>query len=163
MADVAPFEAFVQPGLTIAPLAVPHRYSLRGEAAALVPVVAVPLPTRIGELAEGAGGQALMLGPDEWLYLGAIAGDCAGAAASIVDISDRHLAFMVTGVQAPDVLMSGCPRDLDAIAPGRGTRTIYETVEIVLIKHADDRFHIEVWRSFAPWLHAALVQAARDF
>ena len=58
---------------------------------------------------------------------------------------------------AAEILMSGCPLDLERMAVGRGTRTIYETVEIVVIKRGAARFHIEVWRSFAPWLRAALV------
>ena len=55
--------------------------------------------------------------------------------------------------------MSGCPLDLERMAVGRGTRTIYEAVEIVVIKCAPDAFRVEVWRSFAPWLWAALAQA----
>jgi sarcosine oxidase, subunit gamma len=159
MADQAPF---VHGGLTIAPLSVPLRYSLRGDALTLAPFVTVPLPTRIGDFAQDAAGRALMLGPDEWHYIGEIASGSAGVPVSIVDIGDRQLPFELTGPQAAQVLMSGCPLDLDAMPPGRGARTIYETVEIVLIKHATDRFHVEVWRSFAPWLHAALVQAAKD-
>jgi sarcosine oxidase, subunit gamma len=56
--------------------------------------------------------------------------------------------------------MSGCPQDLDLFAVGKASRTIYETVEIILIREAKDRFHVEVWRSFAPWLWTALTEAA---
>ena len=57
-------------------------------------------------------------------------------------------------------MMSGCPLDLERMAVGRGARTIFETVEIVVMKRGAEKFHIEVWRSFAPWLWAALVAAA---
>ena len=63
---------------------------------------------------------------------------------------------------AAEILMSGCPLDLERMAVGRGTRTIYETVEIVVIKRGAARFHVEVWRSFVPWLWAALVAVAGE-
>jgi sarcosine oxidase subunit gamma len=56
--------------------------------------------------------------------------------------------------------MSGCPLDLDRFVVGRATRTIYETVEIILIRETEDRFHVEVWRSFASWLWTALTTTA---
>ena len=49
---------------------------------------------------------------------------------------------------------------LELFAVGKASRTIYETVEIILTREAGDRFHIEVWRSFAPWLWTALTTAA---
>jgi sarcosine oxidase subunit gamma len=38
---------------------------------------------------------------------------------------------------------------------------MYETVEIILIRDAEDRFHVEVWRSFSAWLWMAMAMAAR--
>ena len=100
-----------------------------------------------------------MLGPDEWLLIGAIDGDGAGQPVSIVEVSNRHVGLDVTGPRAAELLMSGCPLDLERMAVGRGTRTIYETVEIIVIKRDPETFRVEVWRSFAPWLWAALGQA----
>ncbi|MFM9977117.1 MAG: sarcosine oxidase subunit gamma [Sphingomonadaceae bacterium] len=160
--DVIAAEPFIGAGVTIALLPQRRRFALRGVASDLEAFVPGPLPGRIGDIAIGADGSALMLGPDEWLYLGDVAHSGSGAPVGIVDISDRQGAFALAGPRAAEVLMSGCPLDLDRLAPGRGTRTIYETVEIVVMKHAADRFEVEVWRSFAPWLHEALVQAARD-
>jgi sarcosine oxidase subunit gamma len=57
--------------------------------------------------------------------------------------------------------MSGCPLDLSQFAVGRVARTMYETVEIILIRDAEDRFHVEVWRSFSAWLWMAMTMAAR--
>ena len=119
----------------------------------------VLLPTLIGDVAEQDGDLAIMLGPDEWLLIGPIGGDGAGQPVSITEVSDRQVGFDVTGPRTAELLMSGCPLDLERMAVGRGTRTIYETVEIVVMKRAADAFRVEVWRSFAPWLWAALAQA----
>jgi len=58
-------------------------------------------------------------------------------------------------------LMSGCPLDLNKFAVGQVTRTIYETVEVIIIREAEDRFHVELWRSFAAWFWIAMTTAAR--
>ena len=39
---------------------------------------------------------------------------------------------------------------------------IFDTVQIVLTREAEDRFHLTVWRSFAPHLRALLDLAARE-
>ena len=146
-------------GVTVALAPAATRFSLRGNASDLATFTQVSLPTRIGDVGEAGGDLAVMLGPDEWSLIGAVSGDGAGQPVSIVEVSDRQVGFDVTGPRAADLLMSGCPLDLERLAVGRGTRTIYETVEIVVIKRAADAFRVEVWRSFAPWLWAALAQA----
>ena len=134
-------------------------FSLRGSASDLAPFTKVALPARIGDACEQDGELAVMLGPDEWLLIGSVSGDSAGQPVSITEISERQVGFEVTGPRAAELLMSGCPLDLERMAVGRGTRTIYETVEIVVVKRAPESFRVEVWRSFAPWLWAALAQA----
>jgi sarcosine oxidase, subunit gamma len=67
---------------------------------------------------------------------------------------------VVEGPRSAEILNAGCPLDLDRFAVGRATRTIFETVEIVLLRLSEDRFHVEVWRSFAPWMWTALTTAA---
>ena len=139
---------------------VEKRYSLRGELAALQAFTSVPLPSKIGDVSDHTAGTAIMLGPDEWLLLGAVSGDGAGQSVSITKITERQIGITLKGPRAAEILMSGCPLDLECMALGRGTRTIYETVEIVVIKRGAARFHIEVWRSFAPWLWAAFAAVA---
>ena len=146
-------------GVTVALAPAATRFSLRGNASDLATFTQVSLPTRIGDVGEAGGDLAVMLGPDEWSLIGAVSGDGAGKPVSIVEVSDRQVGFDVTGPRAAEMLMSGCPLDLERLAVGRGTRTIYETVEIVVIKRAADAFRVEVWRSFAPWLWAALAQS----
>ena len=148
------------PGVSIEPGAPLARYSLRGrDPKALAKAVGHKVPTKIGE----SEGGMLCLGPDEWLLRlpeGATVSMDEGLPLSVVDISERAISLVLEGPRAIDVLSSGCPRDLAKFAVGYGSRTIYETVEIVLIREAEDRWVVDVWRSFAPWLHEALVTAA---
>lgn len=143
-------------GVTVALAPAATRFSLRGEAGDLSPFTSCPLPERIGDLGFAGDALAIKLGPDEWLLIGAVDGRGDGRPVSIVEVSDRQLGLDVEGPGAAELLMAGCPLDLARMKVGRGTRTIYETVEVVIIKHAPDRFHVEVWRSFAPWLWLAL-------
>jgi sarcosine oxidase, subunit gamma len=153
-------EPFVGNGVTISLAPPMARYSLRArQGQALETVLQVKLPKKIGATEGGIA----CLGPDEWLMRGD-AGTAMptgeGLPLAITDISERALCFIVQGTRATEILMSGCPLDLDSFAVGRATRTIYETVEIIIIREAEDRFHVEVWRSFAPWLWTALTKAA---
>ena len=73
-------------------------------------------------------------------------------------------AFEVAGPSARMLLNTGCPLDLaDASFPvGMCSRTLFEKSEIVLWRTAVDTFHVEVWRSFAPYVTGVLAQAARE-
>ena len=158
--DPVPAEALAFTGGNMALALADKRYSLRGELAALQAFASASLPSRIGDISDQAAGLAVMLGPDEWLLLGTISGDGAGQPVSITEITERQIGITLKGPRAAEILTSGCPLDLERLAVGRGTRTIYETVEIVVMKRGAEQYHIEVWRSFAPWLWAALVAAA---
>jgi sarcosine oxidase subunit gamma len=158
--DPVSAEAFTAHGVTIRLAPPMARYSLRArQAQALETVLKVKLPKKIG----ATEGGIVCLGPDEWL-MRAAAGTTIptgeGLPMAITDISERALCFIVEGPRAAETIMSGCPLDLNNFAVGRATRTIYETVEIILIREAEDCFHVEVWRSFAPWLWTALTKAA---
>ncbi|MBU6266781.1 MAG: sarcosine oxidase gamma subunit [Sphingomonadales bacterium] len=166
MADVIlaasplPAEAAGFDGVRIAAAPSMRRYSLRGrDAAQLAVLIGRPLPDRIGRTLGGI----IQLGPDEFHAL--LPADdalplCEGQAASVVDVSARAVGIVVEGPRAAETIMSGCPLDLDGFEDGRGVRTIYETVEIVLRRESATRYHIDVWRSFAPWLWQSLTTAA---
>ena len=147
-------------GVTISLAPPMARYSLRArQAQELEMVLGVKVPQNIGATA----GAIACLGPDEWL-MRAPAGTCipqsGGLEIAVTDVSERSVCLIVEGPKAAQILMSGCPLDLDRFAVGRATRTIYETVEIILIRDSENRFHAEVWRSFAGWLWTALTTAA---
>lgn len=147
-------------GVTLSPAAPMRRYSLRGrDPARLAAIVGRDLPDAIGAVAGGI----LQLGPDEYYALLPAGEDLpsgAGEAVSIVDISSRAVGIIVEGPRAAEAIMAGCPLDLERMAPGRATRTIFESVEMVVLRQSEARFHIEVWRSFAPWLWQSLADAA---
>lgn len=117
---------------------------------------------------------AARIGPDEWLLVAAdgegLALEAALSAAfgttfhSLVDISHRNAALLLSGPAVADVLNAGCPLDLSdaAFPPGSATRTLLGKSEIVLIRPADGKgWRVECWRSFAPYVQAFLTEAAR--
>ena len=152
------------------------RFVFRGGEAARASGTAafgVELPHRLGLAGEGARRAALWLGPDEWLMI-AEGADAASLAAeleralertahSLVDVSHRQIGLLVSGAVAARALSAGCPLDLhlSAFPVGMATRTIFDKAEIVLWRRGAGAFQVEVWRSFAPYLVAALTEAAR--
>ena len=128
----------------------------------------IGLDSPIGRSATAEGLSALRLGPDEWLLVAdderAIECDLAGGAHSLVDVSHRNTAFLVTGPRAAEALEHGCPRDLslDAFPVGACCRTVLGKCEIVLWRGKADAFRVEVWRSFAPYAMDFLAEACRD-
>ncbi len=130
------------------------------------------LPTRIGTRAVTGVRSVLCLGPDEWLVEapegegGAIVETLARLAAatplSAVEISDREITLALTGPAVLDLIATGCPRDLAKLPVGSGCRTLFDTVQVVLTREAQDCFHLTVWRSFTPHLHALLDIAVRE-
>jgi sarcosine oxidase, subunit gamma len=152
------------------------RFILRGGEAVRVAcgmVFGVEPPSWLGLTGEGAGRAALWLGPDEWLLIAdsadvAAIGDVLesvleGTTHSLVDVSHRQIGLIASGSAAARALNAGCPLDLDphAFPVGMATRTLFDKAEIVLWRRAEATFHVEVWRSFAPWLAASLAEAAR--
>src|SRR6476660_6509475 len=118
---------------------------------------------------------ALWLGPDEWLLLaeegdaalivGQIEAALAGTHHSCVDVSHRGCGFVVKGPQAATVLNHGCPLDLShaSFPVGMCTRTMFEKAEIVLWRVEKHAYHLEIERSFAPYVWNMLVEASEEF
>jgi sarcosine oxidase, subunit gamma len=133
------------------------------------------LPLEACRANRGTERVALWLGPDEWLLLvpdsaspddlvkavGQALGDVPH---SLVDVSHRQIGLSVSGSGVCDVLNAGCPLDLDlrAFPVDMATRTVLAKADITLWRQAEDRFRIEVNRSFAPYLMAFLREAERD-
>ena len=123
------------------------------------------LPAGLNRAEGSASGRAaLKLGPDEWLLLAvgdapdALHAVCEPHAGSLVDVSDRQVGLTFTGARVETTLNAFVPLDLslDVFPVGMATRTIFEKAQIVLWRTAADRFHIEVWRSFAPYVESLL-------
>lgn len=151
------------------------RWVLRGDAAVRATTesaLGVPVPAEACRAGVNGERAALWLGPDEWLLLAPAAQ--AGLATrleraleglphSLVEVSHRQVGLLVHGPQAALLLASGCPLDLDprAFPVGMCTRTMLAKAEVVLWRTAAEEFHLEVWRSFAPYVTQFLAEAAR--
>ncbi len=159
--------------VTVTQLPPATRISLRlADREAAAGALGLDLPSRIGRRAVDGDRSALCLGPDEWLVeapattgaaLTAALGDLAARLPlSAVEISDREITLALEGPAVLDLLATGCPLDLARMPAGDGTRTVFDTVQVVLTREAEDRFHLTVWRSFAPHVRALLDLAAHE-
>ncbi|MCK5931348.1 MAG: sarcosine oxidase subunit gamma [Fulvimarina manganoxydans] len=118
---------------------------------------------------------SLRLGPDEWLFIcpegdiddamSAIERAMDGAAHSLVDVSHRDVTFTVSGQNADAVINAGCPLDLslDRFPVGKASRTVFGKSDIVLARVGHHDFRVTTWRSFAPYVHGLLLDAAKDY
>jgi sarcosine oxidase subunit gamma len=144
--------------VTLSPAAAHLRLSLRARNADLLAAaLGSSMPDAIGTHDDGIA----RLGPDEWyavLPAGTAMPAETGGQMSVVDVSARALGFTLEGPGAVAALSRGCPLDLARFTPGRATRTLFETVEVQIWMIAPDHFHVEVWRSFAPWLWHSIAQ-----
>lgn len=155
-------------GATVTECPPAARFSLRLKAdhrAAASTALGLDLPLRIGAVA-GVGRRALMLGPDEWQIDGP-PGDApalpGGIPHALVDISARDRTFALEGPRAAELLSLGIARDLTGLQPGQGCRTVFDGVQVVLLREGADRFTLSVWRSFAPHVAHLLATGLREF
>jgi sarcosine oxidase subunit gamma len=159
--------------LAVAPRAA--RFLLRGDmtvAAHAGPAFGAPIPLGWGAAPAAGNRVAMWLGPDEWLLIGtgeapeALAATIEAALVSmphsLVDISERQIGLEVFGPAAALAINAGCPLDLreSSFPVGTATRTMLSKAEIVLWRRETQRFHIEVWRSFAEYAVDFLEEAA---
>jgi len=151
------------------------RFSLRvspEDRAAASEALGLDLPEAIGQRTRAGGREALWLGPDEWVIHAppeereeipaGLAALAAERPVSLVDVTERERAIRVEGPRAADLLAVGCPLDLSRLAPGRGTRTWFDGVTVVLRREAEDLFVLEAWRSYAPHVWQVLSAANRE-
>ena len=82
--------------------------------------------------------------------------DCA-----VVDVGDRAIGLIISGPRVEAILATGCPLPLtEAAFPiGRATRSLYAKAEIVLWRRGPTTFHLEIGRSFTPYVAALLAKA----
>lgn len=154
---------------SVSPAPAAARFLLRGEGEACS-ALGLAAPARLRTNVAG-GRSVLWLGPDEFLLLAAgedaaeiqpgMAEKLAGLPHSLVDVSQRQIGLVLAGRLAARCLSAGCPLDLrpHAFPIGMVARTIFLKAEIILWRQAEDSFHVEVWRSFAPYLIGHLGEA----
>jgi sarcosine oxidase subunit gamma len=123
----------------------------------------------LGRSASANSRAALWLGPDEWLLLAppdeaeAIASKFASELAAphaLVDVCHRSAGIVVEGPRAATLLNCGCPLDLrsDAFQVGMCTRTLFEKSAIILWRVNTTVYHLEIERSFAPYVWTMLIE-----
>jgi sarcosine oxidase, subunit gamma len=160
---------------TSAPLA---RLTLRGEMSAIAAALAsttIPAAVEICRASIKSDWAALWLGPDEQLLIGPeqqgpalvseLEAKLGGVDHAVVDVGHRQGAIELTGAKAAPLLNSGCPLDLrlEKFPVGTCTRTVLAKTEIVLWRRAPQYFHLEVWRSFGPYLAMFFAEAEKQF
>lgn len=159
-------------GVTVRPLPPRHRWSLRGRLAdipRLADAWQAPLPTEPLTSSTLDDRHAFRLGPDEWLLIADDADAATGLASltqvpafSLVDISDRELAWSIEGPDAARTLMAGCSLDFSeqAFPAGRATRSVYGQAEVTLWRpNHEPLWHIWFLRSFRDYMTRHLAQS----
>jgi sarcosine oxidase subunit gamma len=166
---------FVLRGMRCAPVAPMARFVFRGGADALREAgdaVGMDFPSA---LCASTMGERVILwqGPDEFLFLvpneekqtlsAAIGEALAGVPHSLVDVSHRNVALLMEGDQVELLLAAGIMLDLSltSFPVGMTTRTLFGKADVTLWRQAPDRFHLETWRSFAPYVVGLLEESAR--
>ena len=136
-------------------------------------IFGVAFPQAACQSAEAGSRAALWLGPDEWLLLTdaedteeletALLAALQNQPAALVDVSHRNILFELSGPLAARILNCACPLDLDLkIFPvGMCTRTVLEKAEIIVWRIGPEKFRIAVWRSFAAYVQAVLIEGRR--
>ena len=152
------------------------RFSLRLDpdvASDLSEVAGFEIKQQINQLS-GSGNLSMRLGPDEWLLIaeeqdaGTLAAELeqvlTGKRHSLVDISHRNIALILSGRRAADVLSTGCPLDFhsSAFPAQKATRTVFAKSEVIIAKTSEaSEYRVECWRSFGRYLEAYLRNSAR--
>jgi sarcosine oxidase, subunit gamma len=138
-------------------------------------VVGGPLPARPDTWTALPAGQALRLGPDEWLLTSAAARPedwefAVDEAAAVhggmaVDVSAQRTALWVRGSAARELLSTGCALDLRprSFPSGRCAQTLLGQAAVLLVAHGDDDLQLLVRPSFAGYVVDLLVDAAQEF
>ena len=105
-------------------------------------------------------GDAIWLGPDEWLVLGGREEDFAGRPAA-VDVSANRVCLELTGEGAADVLARGCALDLhpSVFPPGRAAQTLVARAQVILYRTDEDVYRLLVRPSYAGYLRAWFLDA----
>lgn len=117
---------------------------------------------------------ALWMGPDEWTLLApedeldavfqAIEDKLAGQPHSLVDVSHRSEALIISGEKAAWLLNTGIFIDfsLEEFPVGTVTRTIFHKSPVMVWRTGVDTFVVEAWVSFMDYVAGILTGSAQE-
>ncbi|MFT6580592.1 MAG: sarcosine oxidase subunit gamma [Alphaproteobacteria bacterium] len=124
------------------------------------------LPEKIGRTQKHGDTTALCLGPNEWiLYTSKTEKtrlETITAITTLVDVSHRYTGLKLSGPDAVTALHMGCPVNLGTLSIGEGTRTIFDSVEIIVRRLGDHDYRVEFGRSFADYMRTRLEEARQE-
>lgn len=173
--DISIPETLVTDALAVALIDERVRYSLRvkpEDVTTFGTLSDVKLPGKIGATKSLKTQTIAKLGPDEWIIVAGasraakltqgfdkVAGELV---CSVTDISHRNVGFEISGPDAVNAINVGCALDLrlDHFPVGKATRTLFENAPILLIRTGEQKFHLECWRSFGPYMRDFLAKFA---
>ena len=135
-------------------------------------VLGAKIPSRIGQLIKTDSSFVACIGPDEF-YLLVEEGKGQDVVAafsklyesqphSLVEVSHRETGIDVTGNSAEWLLNAALPLDLSEMAAPGCVRTIFDRVQIILMKLDENNYRIEVWNSFADHVWNLLEAASNE-
>ena len=138
--------------------------------------VGLSLPKTPNQTATAEGITALWLGPDEWLVTGPPESEGGIAArlrealkgqhAAVTDVTEGRAVIDLSGRNARDILMKGCPLDLhpSQFKPGDCAQSALAKTAIILHQTTDaPAYDIYVERSMADYLWRWLEDAAEEY
>ena len=170
------FSAGAGPDLLMRPAGDCARFSLRIPVEQLKKAVNAfgqDIPANIGDMSSDVEKYALCLGPDEWLLLAPLGTQEEIIAQfiklspdiphALVDVSQRTIGIEIRGPVAALTINAGCPLDLENMPVGRCTRSILDKAEIIVMKLEQQRYRLEIMRSFAPFVWSLLEKAGGEF
>ncbi|WP_298820800.1 sarcosine oxidase subunit gamma family protein [uncultured Roseibium sp.] len=117
---------------------------------------------------------ALWMGPDEWTLFAPentsqsvvsdIEGKLGAEPHSLVDVSERSEAIIVSGQRAAWLLNTGIFVDfsIDTFPVGTVSRTIFHKSPVMVWRIGDEAFVVEAWVSFMDYVSGLLVQSASE-
>lgn len=138
---------------------------LRGGGAEFHAAVAAVLGFDLPETPNTATGQALWLGPDEWLLVsdkdrtGPLEAALAGQHCAVVDVSEARAVLELSGPGATEVLAAGCRLDLEPLRPGSCAQTALARAHVLLEPRQGGVWRLYVGRSFAAYARAWIEDA----
>jgi sarcosine oxidase subunit gamma len=155
------------------------RFILQGDATARAAAAAawnVPFSETACRAISRGTRATLWLGPQEYLLwesprpthgdaMSELAAALREQPCSLVDVSHRQVAWEICGPSAETVLAGACPLDLHLtqFPVGMCTRTLLAKADILLWRRQADVFHLETWRSFAPYVVGLLHEIAAGY